>query len=600
MIDLILSKYRRMVAENKTELTRLQAEEKIIQEASDVVTDRPDKDNWVRTFGTNEQEKGFTQALQMDMVKKAREFSRFDPNAKGALTTMVNYIMGKGLSLTPKADDPMVWYVWREFWTAPRNRMALKQFEIVGRSLRDGEIFIRFFTENGEGAKTGKTTIRFLDPLLVRARETEAGVDASKTINNGVVTDPEDVEKVLKYTVRKRADTNDYYDVPADEMLHIKVNVDSDQKRGETQLLSVMDMFTHYRQWIENRIILNKMRSAIVLVRSITGTPDEVAAIAANTPDARNTGGLNQKKNFRGGTILNAGAGVKYEMLAPNINATDVKEDGRNIKTNMAAGLNIPEYVFGDASNQNYASSLIAESPFVKSIQYWQIFYEFWFSQIFRKVIQNAVDAGLLIAPNDEEFINKLKAVRDIKEAFPNQQPPKPDENKDNPPGEGGPTEGQDDPIKKEAPQLSPKQLALQELMPNGKMETPTEIFFGCDMDWPEIVHRDMKAHAEALAIATGNGWMADSTACSALGYDYAEEVRKARNIEEDSAVQDNPLKGTPSMDNEFAMDAEMQDMLDKMSPEERDKVLRAKDPREVVRIMNAKKGAEGEDEEQP
>jgi hypothetical protein len=332
------------------------------------------------------------------------------------------------------------------------------------------------------------------------------------------------------------------------------------------------------------------MRSAIILVRSIEGSPSEVSGMANTIPTATTPSGTTQRKSFKAGTILNAGPGVKYDMLSANLNATDAKEDGRNIKTTIAAGLNLPEYVFGDASNQNYASSLIAESPFVKAIQFWQVFFEFHFGQIYRKVVEIAVKGGALEAPDDEEFLNKLRAVRDMEEA-----------------------DGQDDDALKLAkdraaereaedkPAVSPKKQAIANLTPDGKMETPSEVFYGCDMAWPEIVHRDLKAHVEALQIARLNGWIADPTACSALGYDYPEEVRKQRQVEEDAAVSDNPLlgNGNDPVDDAATMDAELEDLLNGLSPEERDQVLKAKDPREVVRIMKRKApaGAGAEDD---
>jgi capsid protein len=272
MIKLIKSLYESKVAAYKNATVQLDAESRIMQEASNVVTDRPDKEGWIRLNQVKDSEKGLLQTTQLEMIRKAREFTRFDPNAKAAISTLVNYIMGRGLTITPKSDDPMVWYIWRDFWTSPRNRMTLKQFEVVMRSLRDGELFIEYFDEDNEGKNTGKTTIRFTDPLLVRAADDSKSVDPTQSINNGVNTDPEDTEKVVSYTVQLKADQNKYRTVPAEKMLHIKVNVDSDQKRGETQLLSIMQMLRHYEQWIENRIILNKMRSAIVLVRSVEGS----------------------------------------------------------------------------------------------------------------------------------------------------------------------------------------------------------------------------------------------------------------------------------------------------------------------------------------
>jgi len=563
MIRLIKAVYERAVSSMEVERSRAAAEARIISEASNIVVDRPDRDGWHRLFSVNDREKGLSQSDQLEMIRKARQFYATDPNGRAALGTMVHYIMGRGLTITPKSKDPEVWYIWQEFWTSPRNRMALRQFEIPLRSLRDGELFMEFFDQDEQGNKTGKTTIRFIDPLMVRAEDSKLA-PISQTLNNGVNTDPEDVEKVLSYTVRKRENENEFRQVSAENVVHIKLNVDSDQKRGETQLLPIMKLIKHYDQWLENRIILNKIRSAIVLVRKVeAATPSELSSLAATLPAASTPATESRKKNIRGGTILTAGPGVSYEMLSPNLNAADAKEDGRNIKTSMAAGMNLPEYVFGDASNANYASSLIAESPMVKAIQYWQIFFEHWFSAIYRKVIQSAVDAGVLAAPNDDEFISRLRKIRDIKEQ---------DE-------EGEP---------------SRRQQAIAELMPEGRLESPSEIFFGCDMSWPEIVHRDLKGHIEALSIARQNGWVADPTASSAIGFDYDEEVRKQRMIEAEASRTGNPLLGKSEGDigDDFEMDAEMEDILSGLGPEERDAVLKARDPREVVRIMTKRKAA--------
>jgi hypothetical protein len=320
-------------------------------------------------------------------------------------------------------------------------------------------------------------------------------------------------------------------------------------------------------------------------------------AIGRRIPTARNPSNESKKQNIRGGTILTAGPGVKYDMLSANINATDAKEDGRNIKLSMAAALNMPEYIFGDASNANYASSLIAESPFVKAIQYWQLFFEYYFAQIFRRVIENAVKGGLLEEPSDEEFINKLKTIRDIKEDAP---PPAGQAAGGQASDDEGDPAGSEDPNDKR----SARDKALAELMPDGKLETPTEVFYGCDMDWPEIIHRDMKQHVDALTIARQNGWLADSTATSALGYDYPEEVRKQRQIEEEAAQAGNPLLGKQQGDisDDGNMDAEMQDALNSMTPEERNQIMNAKNPSEVFKIMSKKQtaaaaaaGAEGD-----
>jgi hypothetical protein len=55
----------------------------------------------------------------------------------------------------------------------------------------------------------------------------------------------------------------------------------------------------------------------------------------------------------------------------------------------------MPEYMIsGDASNANYASTMIAESPFVKAREADQRFFVSRFRRIFRKVLAIAAHAG--------------------------------------------------------------------------------------------------------------------------------------------------------------------------------------------------------------
>lgn len=582
MLDLMRAWYRDKVAGYKRSSTAALAEAQMISEASNLVTERPDGNGFTEIYSANDREKGHIEVTQLEAIRQARGFDRWDAHAHGILGTMVNYIMGKGLTITPKADDPEVWYTWREFWTAERNRMPLRQFEFVRRVFRDGEVFIEFFDEDDNGAKTGRTTIRFIDPLLVRQNATVPNPN-NDSITSGVHTDPDDVEKVVSYDVLDPSDASmtKFRSVPAKKVLHVKINADSDQKRGEPAMQQVLAAFKHYAQWLENRVILNKMRTAIVLIRKVTGSPDQVANISSTLPQStRTASGETKKRNWRGGTVLTASQGVDYQMLSPNINASDAKDDGRNIKLTMCANMQIPEYVLGDASNQNYASSMTAEAPFVKAIQFWQIFFEFWFGQIYRRVIQNAVEAGQLVAPSEEEFRSKLKAIRSLAEQ------PTPPQKADVPPPQNADAANANDAVA----QLSPREQAIRELMPNGKLESPVEIFFGCDMNWPEIIHRDLKQQTEALGIARQNGWVADSTASAMLGLDYSEEVRKQRQVEEEAALDDNPLLGDTQGD-AADMATEMQDVLGNLTPEERKRIIDSNDPNEIMKIVAAKNG---------
>lgn len=556
MLKLIRNIYNNWNSRLELQSTENERLSKLVTEASDLVLDKPTDGGFIR-IEEQDLQKGHIEANQLDMVKQARKFYRSDPNARAILDTLCHYIMGKGLTIAPRSKEPMVWWIWREFWTSDRNKMLMRQFEIPLRLFRDGEVFLHCMDKDENGSPTGKTTVRFIDPLQVKNPPTQPMLD--NKVRSGVETDPNDVETILAYHVQDRVDTSKFARIPAEEVIHLKIYADADQRRGETLLQAVMKMFTDYKQWLDNRIILNKMRTAIVMIRKITGTPSQVQQIADQAPNATNVrSGETKKQNIRGGTILNANAGVSYEMLSPNINAQDVKEDGRNIKLNISAGTQIPEYIFGDASNANYSSTMISEAPFVKAIEYWQIFLEYLFQQLFKKVMLNASKKGLIKPPSDEEFLRKVRGLGQLSEEI--------DEEK------------------------------LAAIMPEGKMETPSEIFFGVDIQWPEIVHRNVKEQVDALMVARTSGWVSDPTCSSVLGYEYNEEVRKQKQVKEQAEAVGNPLMGVEAggEEEEDEMDREMSDLLKSLTPEERAQIKASNNPQDLANLVLSKSGFNG------
>lgn len=528
MIRFIKNLIEAKTLEAQNKLNEQRAISKIFTE-SGLVTERPDSDGFQRILNPQDREKGHVSGDQREMIRQARKMYRFDPHARGILQTMVNYIVGKGFDIKPKSQDPKINYIWWEFWNSPRSNMQMKRFEMILRFFRDGDCFIEFFSKNEKGAESGLTTVRFVDPLLVK-NPADGKIGAVKgsveIIRNGVQINPNDIEQVVAYWAENREAPGNFRQIDAQNMIHMKAFADSDQRRGETFLQTIMPLIAHYNNWLENRIILNRMRSAIVLIKKVSGTSTELNQLKGSMGPLNSSG----QTVVKAGKMLIANEGVDYRMESPNINASDVSEDGRNIKLAMSAGTNLPEYIFGDASNANFSSSLIAESPFVKSIEYWQIIVEIYLKQIYRKVIENAVRAGKLTPPNDEEYFRNMFSNGSLEEQ----------ENKD--------TEDEN-----EDTELT------------GATEPPSEIFYGCDIQWPEIVHRDVKSHVDALMVARTNGWISDSTAASSLGYDYEEEVRKQQKIEENAEEKPNPLlKGgmpDPLAADEDEMDAEANDI---------------------------------------
>lgn len=519
---------------------RKMGEVNLREDTSNVVTTRSEGGAW-EILGSAY--KGHVARDQQIMIAQARRFFRFDPNGQAAIYGLVDYLMGRGLTITPKSKDPRIWKLWRNFWTSPDNQMGIRQFDMMKRVIRDGEFFLRFFTKSANGSLTPFTKIRFMDPIDVRRGPVEGAAETDK-MSQGITYDPNDAEKPLKYYMAQRNNPAQYDEIDASDVLHVKFPVaDMDQPRGESAIQAVMSLMTDYKQWLKNRIILNKLRTAIFAVRKIdaqSGT--SVNQLNQSLPtSARSGSGETRKVNIRPGTMYTPPPGVSIEMQSPNIQASDVKEDGRNIVLQMAAGTRLPEFMFGDASNANYSSTMMAESPFVKHIHFLQSYFEetLW-KPLFRRVVKAAVDAGKLDEPVAEDIFADPKDLTEDANETPEETQTKSDLKSAEPKGDA------DAPL----------------------TESELEIFYGCDVQWPEIIHRDPKEQTDALVEARANGWVSDKTCSEMLGFDYAEEVRKQRMLEEEAERIGNPLMNhAPGAD---AADQEEQDGLDQIDKEEK------------------------------
>ncbi len=550
-------------AELAADVSRAKSAEKLFEEIPRGFADR-DENDWELLGSAYKGNFGFDQRV---MAAKARHFVRTDPNARAALRFTLDYLLGTGVVITPKSEDPRVAYVWKDFSTSPRNRWQLRVRDIAKRWLRDGEWFLRFFKNqqsDGEVTATWKTTVRFIDALQVKREipgKTETETDK---LNAGIETDPNDAEKVIQYHVVDPFDPAKRFLVPAAEVQHAKFFADMDQPRGDSMLLPIMKLIPAYEQWMKYRLVLNKVRTAMVLIKQIEGNPTQVASLRDSIPNSAKTAPTSGplKQMPKAGTMLTANAGVNYKMESPNINATDAAEDGRNIILRMAAGIGLPEFGFGDNSNNNYSSALVSEGPLAKMIQALRAELEIHFKTIYRMVIQAAVDAEAIEAPVDPDVLtllgNKLDVSESGRKALREAQGADPD------------GDGDDDSKESES----------------SNADTPTEIFFGCDIEWPAIEHREIDKLTTALVAQRAAGWIDDKSATEELGRDYEEIVRKQRKIEEDAQEDPNPLLGGGSMNDQAGYGEEAASIIADLSPDERQAVLNAKDSASVAAIL--------------
>jgi hypothetical protein len=289
-----------------------------------------------------------------------------------------------------------------------RNAWRRRQQETVLRRDRDGEVFLRFFT-----AADGTVRVRFVEPGQV-STPVDRAVDPAASF--GIQTDRDDVETVLAYYIDGRP-------VDPATVQHRKANVDANVKRGLPLFYPVRKNLRRAEKLLRNMSALAEIQSAIALIRrhqhGTRGGVEQFAAAGAdvtiNRPGARQS----RVRRYAPGTILDVHGGVEYEFPAAGIDAgryvTVLQAELRAI----ASRLVMPEFMLtSDASNANYASTLVAEGPAVRMFARLQAEQAADDLEVMWYAVQAAVSAGRLsgaaLSTIEIQVAPPTLAVRDV------------------------------------------------------------------------------------------------------------------------------------------------------------------------------------------
>jgi hypothetical protein len=254
-----------------------------------------DEAQWMEA-GNND-EKALSQDDTDRLIRQAQLMYYKNPHGRGIIRLYEKYVTGRGFSMAPKTTNE----AWVEYWEKFKkvNKFTRKRKEIIRRAMRDGEVFIRFFHSQDS------TLIRFMNPLKI--------IHPSKKHSDGIQTDPDDIEQVIAYYY------NTEIPIPAEEILHEKILVDSDVKRGRSILEVVARPLEQYRDWISDRMKLNKIRAVIGLIKRVTGTSVQTANIAAAnlTTQRKAPDGSAYTRIPEGVSMITANQGIDYEFKTP-------------------------------------------------------------------------------------------------------------------------------------------------------------------------------------------------------------------------------------------------------------------------------------------
>ena len=345
-------------------------------------------DEWVSGFFSDENDRR-TELDVAEMRTVSRRLLGSNPFAVSAVENRVNFVIGKGHRyrvLAKSPDDDALASFAQELIDdfLERNRWHARQQEIMRRNDRDGESFLRFFTD----AKN-RLCVRFVEPEQIT--RTDSSVNERDAF--GILSDPNDAESVIGYYVENKL-------VPAASIDHRKQNVDSASKRGLPLLWPVRKNLNRAEKLLRNMSVVAEIQSAIALIRKHANA--DAAAVnrylrQQYTP--KTVSGENRQR-FAPGTVIDAGSGIDYQFPIAAVDASRYINILQAELRAVAARLVMPEFMLtSDASNSNYASTLVAEGPAVRMFERLQTEMIRDDLAVMRRVLRNAVTRGLL--PND-------------------------------------------------------------------------------------------------------------------------------------------------------------------------------------------------------
>lgn len=349
----------------------------------------------------------------------ARVLCEINPIAIGFVSKMTNYIIGTGIDLRAvtrqkkrakelKKLTDAVQYVWDE----AEERMEFKELqrELFGRTMIDGESYLRHYelVDDPGYADTRVTEPeQVIVPFWLKDNDGRGPASSIGPWSFGELNAPHDVCTIIKFFVAYK-DTEDGANgtagevVDACDMVKIKRNVPRNVKRGTSDFFTVQEDLENIRKLLRNLIVTAGVQAAIAWFRQWASSQlPEIQGLQDNLSDfSRPTSPGGRDTHFQRvfpGQVIDAPTGMV--MAGPPAGTGNVAGHVQVVQALLRSVSNLwdaPEFFTGDASNNNYASILVAGSPFVRRAKVEQQFYGTRFKRTPMYVVRCAVEAGRL------------------------------------------------------------------------------------------------------------------------------------------------------------------------------------------------------------
>ncbi len=305
---------------------------------------------------------------------------RTNPLARRIVALTSDYVLGSGVRIVSGVE--WVQNFLDEWWKL--NNMGQRCYEWCDELTRCGELFAVLETDQASGM------------TLVRA------VPAVQL--DRIETDSEDLEREWRYHQVGVGELGGRWwdcagvqegssiasqgtrDASNAGMLHYAINRPVGCVRGDGDLTPILPWLKRYKDWLENRVRLNKYKTAFLWDVKITGRPGFGDAL--------------RKKRFKyktppePGSIIVHDESEDWNAISPKLEAWDAKDDGKAIRLMVAAGAGIPLHFLSEGESATKATAQEMGDPTFRHYYRRQLYFGWMLQDLATQVVRRANAAG--------------------------------------------------------------------------------------------------------------------------------------------------------------------------------------------------------------
>lgn len=298
--------------------------------------------------------------------------------ARGAVGGVASYIIGDGFKyrvVEKESGAPGLQAVCQDILNenSDLNDWPAIEHSCVMRDSRDGEWYLRDFPQ-----QDGTTLTRWIEPeqLIQPADSTLAEWSFGKRnpVRNEAGEDIYDVQRTLAYNACYDGNNSHGVDLDARHVIEHNNNVDATVKRGIPDLAyDTYDFLKVASRLLENAGEGAAIQASIAMVRQWESpvTADQASDFVTSDADYQETnpwtGEQQSVRRARPGTVEDVPKGMSLVDLPWGKGSASYIAIEQALLSAVAITWNAPKWLLSNDTDLNYASSLTAESPFVKT-----------------------------------------------------------------------------------------------------------------------------------------------------------------------------------------------------------------------------------------